>query len=65
MHVRTSRERSERFELPAMEDSAQRIAAARRSALAHCLAHALAVRILRRHSSVTKDRVDGVALAQS
>jgi hypothetical protein len=59
MHVRASRERSERFELPSTTDGVQRLAAARRAAVAHCLAHALAVRILRRHSNLQKACVDG------
>jgi hypothetical protein len=65
MQTRPSREASERFELPSMVDGAQRLAAARRSAVAHCLAHALAVRILRRHSSEQKARIEVEPAAQA
>jgi hypothetical protein len=65
MHVRTSRDRVSRFERPSMTDAAQRLAAARRSAVAHCLAHALAVRILRRHAAGQKAFADGERLSGS
>jgi hypothetical protein len=49
MHVRNSRPVSHRINLLSTTDGVQRVAEARRTAIAHCLAQALAVRVLRRH----------------
>jgi len=58
MHPHDSRHRAHRPQLPLhATDGVQRVAKARRLAIAHCLAHALAVRVLRRHHSGHQFRV--------
>jgi hypothetical protein len=49
MHVRDGRELARQFDRLVMANGTQGIAEARRSATIHCLADALAVRILRRY----------------
>jgi hypothetical protein len=64
MHIRDRREVAHPFERPLMADGTQRVAEARRSAIAHCLAQALAVRVLRRHQR-EQLRIEAEPLRQS
>jgi hypothetical protein len=65
MQIRNGREMAGPFRLLSIADGTRAAAEARRSAIAHCLAQALAVRVLRRYQRGQRPaRVQEVQLPQ-